>query len=427
MSFRAAARTYRCGLISIAGLAIVIGGCREQHAPAGDGVRPVKTEVVGVRGREASRVLLGRAEASQEAELAFQVPGLLSQLPIKAGEKLAKGAVIAQLRPDEYEARLAALKGQLEQARIALRALQEGERPEERMRLDTRVRAAQAKMENAKAQFDRYAELIKTNAIALKEYEIGETNYRVAQEELQAAIQTREMSRVARQEDIEAKEAEIRGLEGRTREATIQLDDCTLRAPFDGIIARRYVEAGQSVNARQPIARLQSNNDIYVGVDVPEAVMASNIRKADVAKMTAEFPAAPGQQFPVQICEVQQIADPATQTFRVYFTVKTPPEMLVLPGMTAKVQMPDSANAARLTVPVSALYREGGGETVVWVIGADLVAHRRAVKTGDAIGERVVVTDGLKEGDRIAIAGVSFLAEGQKVRDLGDSLGGERK
>lgn len=416
------------GRLALAGLLLIAGGCREQQGAGNTKVRPVKTELVGSSGRGTARTLLGRAEAAREAELAFQVPGLLALLPVKAGDKVAKGDVIAELRTDEYQARLASLKGQLEGARIVLRALREGERPEERLRLDTRVRAAQAKVENAKAQFDRYAELIKSNAIALKEYEIGETNYRVAQEELKAAIQTREMSQVARQEDIEAKEAEVAGLEGRVREATIQLEDCTLRAPFDGVIARRFVEANQSINARQPIVRLQSAGDIYVGVDVPEAIMASNIRSANIAQMTAEFPAAPGKQFPVQIAEVQQVADPATQTFHVLFTVKAPPELMLLPGMTAKVQMPDSiAAGAKATIPVSALYREGAGETVVWVIGQDLTARRRPVKTGEAMGERIVILEGVKEGDRIAVAGVSFLSDGQKVRDLGNALGGGSK
>ena len=56
----------------------------------------------------------GKAEASKKVELAFQVSGLLVKLPVKEGQKVTKGELIAQLRQDEFQARLKALQGQLE-------------------------------------------------------------------------------------------------------------------------------------------------------------------------------------------------------------------------------------------------------------------------------------------------------------------------
>ena len=106
----------------------------------------------------------GKVEASRKAELAFQVPGLLVKLPVKEGQNVAKGEVIAQLRQDEYEARLKALLGQLDQARAGLRALRAGERPEQRLRLEAQVRAADAKLANARTEFNRYTQLLQRNA-----------------------------------------------------------------------------------------------------------------------------------------------------------------------------------------------------------------------------------------------------------------------
>ena len=60
------------------------------------------------------------------------------------------------------------------------------------------------------------------------------------------------------------------------------------------------------------------------------------------------------------------------------------------------------------------------------VIGPDQTARRRPVKTGQASGGRLEILEGLEPGDRIAVAGVSFLREGMKVRDLGDALGNSR-
>ncbi|MGH7243196.1 MAG: efflux RND transporter periplasmic adaptor subunit [Phycisphaerales bacterium] len=410
-------------------LALAAGGCSREAPQVASGPRPVKTTVVGQGGIGTERSLPGRVQASSEVDLAFQVPGVLINLPVRAGQKVAKGEMIAQLRLDEFEARLATLSGQLEGSRVTLRAMREGDRPEERLRQDTRVRAAEAKLANAKSQFDRFQQLIGNNAISRKEFELSETNYRIAQEELKATIQMREMALVARTEDIEAKEAEIRGLEGRTREAEIQLADCTLRAPYDGVVAQRFVDANQSITARTPVVRFQSSDGLEVAVDVPEAIMATDLRTVDTSQKFAEFAAAPGVRVPVVVREVAQSADSATQTFRVRFGLKGDAGIHLLPGMTATVRMagaPTEGTTA-VMVPVSAIYRQGGGDQIAWIIGPDLVAKRRAVKVGAAAGNQIEIIEGLQPGDRIAIAGVSFLSDGQKVRDLGNALGGNAK
>jgi multidrug efflux pump subunit AcrA (membrane-fusion protein) len=78
----------------------------------------------------------------------------------------------------------------------------------------------------------------------------------------------------------------------------------------------------------------------------------------------------------------------------------------------------------RILVPISAVLRESDGKSVAWVIGPDQTVSRRTVKIGEATGGQIEVVDGLQPGDRIAVAGVTFLRDGMKVRDLGEMLGG---
>jgi RND family efflux transporter MFP subunit len=369
----------------------------------------------------------GKVEASKKVELAFQVPGLLVKLPVKEGQRVAKGEVIAQLRQDEFQARLKALQGQLDQARAGLQALQSGERPEQRLRLEAQVRAAQAKLANARTEFNRYDQLLRSNAASRSDFDLAQTAYRVAREDHKAAVQMLEKGTIARQEDIEAKEAEVRGLEGRVVEANIQLEDSTLHAPYDGVIARRFVEQNQNVRAKEPVVKFQDVDEIDVIVDVPEAVMAADIRQADIVQLLAEFSGAPGLQFPVHIKEVAQRADPVTQTFQIRVALKAPPDVNVLPGMTATVTLTYRRARVlgdRILVPISAVFKDATGEQVAWVLGPDQTVTRRPVKLGAATGGQIEIVDGLQPGDRVAVAGVTFLREGMKVRDLGDALGG---
>jgi RND family efflux transporter MFP subunit len=408
-------------------LILLAAGCSGQDSAPSDVARPVKTIVVAAGGEPHTRTFPGKVEASKRVELAFQVPGLLVKLPVKEGQSVAKGEVIAQLRQDEFQARLKALQGQLDQARAALTALRSGERPEERMRRESQVRAAEARLANAKAEFDRQAQLLRRNAGSRGDFDAAEKVYRVSQEDLKAARQLLEKGTIARAEDIEAQEATVRGLEGQLVEASIQLEDSTLHAPYDGVIAQRFVEQGQNVRAKQPIVKFQDVDEIEILTDVPETFMTADLRTADIVEMLAEISGAPGLRFPVHIQEVAQRADPTTQTFLVRVAMKAPPNVNLLPGMTATVTVTyrrASILGDRILVPVTAVVKEATGEQVVWVVGSDDTVERRPVKLGEATGGRVEVTDGVRPGDRVAVAGATLLREGMKVRDLGDALGG---
>ena len=369
----------------------------------------------------------GRVQGSRSVDLAFQVPGLLVTLPVVEGQSVGRNEVIAQLRQDEFQARVQAVQGQLDQGRAALNALRAGERPEERLRREAQVRAAEARLANARTEYERFGRMIQLKAIPRADFDRAETNYRVAQEDYNAALQILQQGAVARPEDIEAQAAQVRVLESRLGEANVDLKDSTLRAPFHGVVARRFVEQGQNLRAKEPVVQFQDVDEVDIVVDVPESVMIADIRPAKNAQATATFSSAPGRQFPVRIKEMAQAADPVTQTFQVRVTMKSPPGLNVLPGMTATVVLTSlraGSRDNRILVPISAVFKDDTGVQVAWVVGPDQTVSRRPVKLGETTGGKIAITAGLQPGDRVAVAGVTFLREGMKVRDLGDALGG---
>ncbi|MDX1946681.1 MAG: efflux RND transporter periplasmic adaptor subunit [Pirellulaceae bacterium] len=421
---RCAAALESAALVTIT---VLIGaGCSSRPPERSPVARPVKTLVVTLAGGDRTRSFSGKAQAAQRAELAFQVSGQLEQLPVMEGQKVAEGDLIAQLRLTEFNERLRALQGDLSQARALLRRLQAGERVEEQLRRESLVRAAQARLENARIEHERNTRLIQTNAVSRAQFDLTATAYRVAQEDYLAARQLLEKGTVGREEDIAAQEAAVQSLEARVVEAQLQLSDATLRAPFSGVIARRLVEANESVRAKQPIVQFQNVDEIDVIVDVPETVMAADLRSADIVRLVAEFSGAPGIQFPVRIKEIAQVADPATQTFPVRVGLESPTEARILPGMSATVTLTYRRAAIlgdRVLVPVSAISLNEARQQVAWLVGPDQIVRPRPVQLGAAIGGEVEILGGLAPGDRIAVAGVHLLRDGMQVRDLGDSLG----
>jgi membrane fusion protein, multidrug efflux system len=401
-------------------------GCSPQHGTHSESVRTVKTLLVAAENKPTVRSFPGKVEASKKVGMSFQVPGLVIKQPGKEGNSIAKGEIIAQLRQDEFEARVKTAQGQLDQAGATLKALQAGERSEEQIRRESQLRAAKAKLENTHTEFDRYERLLPSNAVSRSDYDLAETNYRVAQEEEKAARQIVEKGASARKEDIEAQEAVVRGFEGKLVEAALQLRDSTLRAPYDGVIAQRLVDEGQNVTASTPVVRFQDTEKIDIVVDVPETFMATEMHSATILAIDAEFSMAPEREFPVDIKEATQVADPKTQTFQLRVAMKPPAGFTTLPGMTATVTVtywPGGVPTSRMFVPVSAVAKLPTGEQVAWVVRPDQTVKPNGVNVGAVTGGTIEILSGLQPGDRIVVAGVWSLYEGMKVKDLGDALG----
>jgi membrane fusion protein, multidrug efflux system len=414
-------------LLLVASLSSLASGCSQEAPPAAEVVRPVKTLVVAVGDWTRERTFPGVVEASRRVELAFQVPGILVKLPVREGDRVARGDVIAQLRQDEFQARLDSLRADLDRARAALAALLAGERPEEQLRREAQVRQAEARLANARADLDRATRLVSSRAISQAEFDRTQATYQVAVEDHQSTIQLAELATGAREEDILGSEATVRGLEARLVEANLHLQDSTLRAPYDGVIAERFVEEGQNIRAKEPVVRFQDVDEVEILVNVPESVMVTDIQRADIVDLLASFSGAPGLTFPVRIREMAQVADATTQTFQIRAAMQAPEGLQVLPGMTATVTATyrrAGILGQRMLVPVSAVFKRDSGDQVAWIVGADGAVAARPVKTGDVASGQIEITDGLEPGERIAVAGVSFLRDGMKVHDLGDALGG---
>ena len=130
----------------------------------------------------------------------------------------------------------------------------------------------------------------------------------------------------------------------------------------------------------------------------------------------------PGRRFPARFSEIATTADPETRTFEVTVIFQRPPGVTILPGMTAKliVHISDDAAASHgIRVPVSATAADAEGQSFVWTVDPDSkTVSKRPVTLGELNGRDVFVRGGLEKGDVIAVSGVSQLREGMQVREF---------
>lgn len=390
-------------------------------------VRPAKTEVVQSARESVQRTFTGSVLAQDQVELAFRVSGPLVQLPVKSGDKVSAGDLIAQIDPRDFRSRIARIQGSLDGANAQLAAMKAGARDEDIRILQNKVAAAEATFGNSKVELERYEQLFKGGTVSKSDYDTKKLQNDVDRKALAAAREELDKAKKgARQEDLDAQEAQIRGLEAQLQEAQDALDDTSLKAPFDGVVARRLVENFEDVRAKQPIVSLQNIADVKIVADVPESVVAV-VKKEHIERLSVSFDADADTEYDVSIAEVDMVADRRTGTYAVTVTMPAPESRRILPGMSASLRMhlteSFKSSGGGVPVPADALFTDPDGGTYVWKVDGDLKVRRAKVKTSDVGAERVIVTEGLEGGERVVTAGVHMIQEGWTIRLLDDAKG----
>ena len=339
-------------------------------------IRPVKILTVTSSTDALQLKFPGMVRAAKRADLAFQVEGTLKQLPVDEGQEVKEGQLIAQLDQRDFENNLRNAQGQL-----------------------ARVKAA---LESAQSEYDRILRIQKQDPGAASESMV-----------------------VKRREAVDGSKAELESAQAAVDTARDKLGYTTLRAPFGGVISKRYVDNFQEVRAKQAIVSLDDLSFLDILVDLPEIVVTS-IRESDkqagsTVPAHAEFSAAPGKEYALKVKEFATRADPKTQTYQVVFQMERPKDVLILPGMTATVvgEAPvRREKGAFFVIPAIAVFADDQGRSNVWVVDKEkMTVERRKVTTGDLTGEASIqITEGLRSGDMIAVSGVSQLREGMKVK-----------
>lgn len=203
-------------------------------------------------------------------------------------------------------------------------------------------------------------------------------------------------------------------------DANNALKDTYLRAPFQGIVAKRYVDNFQEVQAKQPIVFFQDNSKIEVLVDAPENMVVNLREDSENVEFLATFAAASNKRFSLALKEYSTEADPQTQTYQVVFVMDQPKDINILPGMTANVtgrHIQDNTTPSRIIIPAIAVLEDASEASFVWILNQEtMTVHKKNVVAGEMTGsDRIVLKEGLDGGEVIVTSGVTKLREGMKV------------
>jgi len=350
-----------------------------------------EVEVATVRADKGGRAALlnasGYVTPRQRATIAAKITARVNEIYVDEGLQVEPGQVLARLDDSDARARLTSAMAERDATAATLGDL--------RVNLD-----------NAERELKRVDELWERKLVA----EQTRDQARMAVDSLKARL-------VVAREQVSVAEA-------RVKVAQQDLDNCTVRAPFGGIVVSKDAQRGEMVSpvsagggfTRTGIATIVDMASLEIEVDVNESYIA---RVKTGQPVTAVLDAYPDWQIPAKVRTVIPTADRQKATVKVRATFdRLDPR--ILPDMGVKVtflgeerSVPTEA-AGRVLVSRAALV-EDGGTTAVFVHREGRV-ERRAVRLGQVRGNEHEVVAGLSDGDQVVTTGAKQLRDGQSVR-----------
>ena len=314
----------------------------------------------------------------RHAVVAPSVGGLLDggSLP-RIGQTVAKGQTIATLRqtPTASEAaQIATSQAQADIERARLEA--------ERRRLAETVRETELRLNHARLEFERAQRLFERKAYARRQLEAAETDYRAAEVVHAAAVAQRDAlgdSRIA---------------------APAAAANYTVQAPISGTVVRVGKAQGEQVAPGEAILELVNLDVVWVEVPIFEQDLA---RLGPTVRAVFSTPAAPGREFAGRVIDLGAVIHRESRSATLVFEVPNRERALRI-GQQANVRLDAGARVDALMIPRQAML-EAEGKRFVYVLRSGEEFERREVTLGDEHGERVVVLQGLKAGERVVTQG----------------------
>jgi HlyD family secretion protein len=236
-------------------------------------------------------VAAGRVEpASEELKIGSELDGKLAQVLVDEGDKVRKGQVLAVLVNGDYAARVSLARATIEERIASLERIVNGNRGQEKREALAQVREAEAVLANAQLERDRRESLLARGAISRTEFDSADREFNVAKARLAAVEERASLTDEGfRVEDRKRAEAELERSRAQLAEAEAMLAKTYIRSPIDGVVLRRKLRSGESVQAgaSDPVVVLGDISKLRIRADVDETDVA-RIAVGQTAHVTAE-------------------------------------------------------------------------------------------------------------------------------------------
>lgn len=341
-------------------------------------------------------VLTAEFEPYQQIDVMAKVSGYVRSIPVDIGDRVRQGQLLATLEIPEMEDDLTRSAAAIEQTEDEIATASD------------ELQRAEAAHDMAHLSYNRIADVLKREPGLVPQQQVDEARSRdlIAQAQVasaKSALRTSEQkARVAR-----ADQGRVQTLHKYT----------TISAPFDGVVTKRYANAGSLIQAgtasqtqAMPIVQLSQNNLLRLILPVPE----SAVSRVRVGESVSVLVSSVGKTFPGRVARFADKIQPSTRTMDTEVDVPNP-ALTLIPGMYAEVNLRVEEHRNTLSVPLDAVDRSSSAARVFTVLPSRVI-HIVPVTLGLENDRRVEVLSGLEEGAVVVVGRHAGLKDGEPVR-----------
>ena len=304
---------------------------------------------------------VGTTFALKEVLVANINAGVVEELFFVEGSKVKKGQIIAHVGAIDQKINLEEANSFLKQQKINL--------------------------DFSEKNYKRQSKLYKKGIINLSQFEQIEAQYRINQTAHDSATL-------------------------RKKRAEIDYNQSLIKSPISGIINQKYLEVGEFAKRGDPVYEIIKTDEIIIKFFINE----NELPKLFVGqKATITFDAILDKKYTGKISNISTSANTQTKTFEIELNLNNKNEG-IYPGITSRILIHLFEQKPQILIPLSAIIESIAGKTVY--LNQNSVAKLTAIQVGETIGDKVVVKNGLKAGDRLIVVGQQFLNENDPINDL---------
>jgi membrane fusion protein (multidrug efflux system) len=362
--------------------------------------------------------LVARTDAQDTVEIRARLQAFLQQQHFTEGTQVKKDQLLFTLDKREFEAQLQQGRAQLAKAQADLAFATE----------QATVETAKANLDVALAQLGktdtdvkRLRPLAEQRAVPQQDYDNALANQQGARADVQAKKAALETVRVNRKSAIEQAEAAVEAAKATIDQAELNISYCIIRSPINGLIGKREVAPGNLVGRGEAtlLATVSRLDPLRVFLSVSEAdylrFVASRKKGQSRPDTAIELVLADGTTFPHKgrVIIADRAVDLATGTLSLIAEFPNP-DMLLRPGQFGRALVAAEERPNAILVPQRAVVEVQGQQSVL-VVGEDNMVAQRTITPAESVGDNLIVTAGVKPGERVIVEGIQKARPGMKV------------
>jgi RND family efflux transporter MFP subunit len=375
----------------------------------GDATHPTPVRLYTVAEETAQRRVqaVGSLFALEESTLSSQVEGRVAEVLADVGDTVKQEQRLIVLDPQELQFEVDRQRGQVRQVRAQLGIGANDPPPTDPKKIAS-VQRAEADLFDADGKYKRAQEMFKDHLISQQQLDETASRYQSAQATYNVALQ-----------EVDRLKAMLVSNEASEQLAEKKLRDATIRAPFPGAIKTRDVHPGEYLRVQSPVMVLVRTDRLRARLAVPER-WAGWVR--DGALVDIQVEAFPGETFHGKVSRINPSVSQDSRTFEAEALLVNLDGRLK-PGFFVQASIPSEKKEKTIFLPERAVNYRYGVYKVFLVSGNRVSEHqiRPAGQTEDARGRRFEVAEGLKPGDRVAVAISGDLHDGAMVEEKSDA------